>query len=297
MRENKKKKRRRRFGDRKDGRKLRTIPPMSRVSPYIMKKRSDAQNHFKDSFDISEAERLIKKKRAEGYKNIGILHIILAAYVRTVATRPGINRFISGQKIYARNNIEVVMVIKKEMSLSAPDTIIKAVFEPTDTLAQVYEKFNALVEKNIGYQHESSFDNTAKLFNYIPGLLLKFTIWFLNLLDYFGLLPGFLLKVSPFHGSLIITSMGSLGIPPIYHHLYDFGNLPIFFAYGAKRTQTVLNPDGKLEKKSFIDFTIVTDERICDGYYYASAFKLMKRYLLNPWVLENSPEAVIEDID
>lgn len=292
-----KNKRRRRFGDRKDGRKLRSIHPMSRISPYIMKRRSDAQNSFRDSFDITEAERLIKKKRAEGYKNIGILHIILAAYVRTVAIRPGINRFISGQKIYARNNIEVVMVIKKEMSLSAPDTIIKAFFSPTDTLTEVYEKFNELVEKNIGYKDESDFDNTAKLLNYIPGLFLKFTIWFLDLLDYFGLLPRFLTKVSPFHGSLIITSMGSLGIPPIYHHLYDFGNLPIFFSYGAKRTQTILTPDGKPEKKTYVDFTIVTDERICDGYYYASAFKILKRYLLNPGVLDTPPETVIEDID
>jgi len=40
----------------------------------------------------------------------------------------------------------------------------------------------------------------------------------LKLLDYFGLAPYSLIKVSPFHGSMFITSLGSLGIPPIYHH-------------------------------------------------------------------------------
>ena len=48
----------------------------------------------------------------------------------------------------------------------------------------------------------------------IPGVVLKFTVWLLRTLDYFGLLPQFLLEVSPFHGSLFLTSMGSLCIFP-----------------------------------------------------------------------------------
>jgi hypothetical protein len=42
---------------------------------------------------------------------------------------------------------------------------------------------------------------------------------------------------------------------------------------------------------------VTTDERICDGYYYASAFKMMKKLFENPRVLENPPETVVEDID
>ena len=45
------------------------------------------------------------------------------------------------------------------------------------------------------------------------------------------LVPKELTDLSPFHGSIFITSMGSLGIPPIYHHLYDFGNIPVFVAF------------------------------------------------------------------
>ena len=46
----------------------------------------------------------------------------------------------------------------------------------------------------------------------MPRLLLKFVVWFLKTLDYFGLLPAFLTDLSPFHGTVIFTSMGSLGI-------------------------------------------------------------------------------------
>ena len=50
----KKKKRRRRLGDRSDGRLLRTLAPAARISPYIMHIRSDSQNHFEEEIDITE---------------------------------------------------------------------------------------------------------------------------------------------------------------------------------------------------------------------------------------------------
>jgi pyruvate/2-oxoglutarate dehydrogenase complex dihydrolipoamide acyltransferase (E2) component len=121
-------------------------------------------------------------------------------------------------------------------------------------------------------------------------------VWLLKLLDYFGLLPRALTKVSPFHGSLFITNLGSLGIPPVYHHLYNFGNLPLFVALGAKRTEYVVNKDGEVEKRRLLDFTLVCDERICDGHYYATAFKKIKKILENPDQLLEAPEKIVADI-
>lgn len=295
--EKKPKRRRRRLGDRSDGRKLRTMDPMHRIMPYIMKRRSDAQNTYADSFDITAVDPFCRARVKEGMTNFGFLHVLLAAYVRMISQRPAVNRFVSGQKIYARHEIEVIMSVKKQMSLDGADTMISVVFEPTDTVYDVYRKFNDVVQQNVGNDEDSSFDTLAKVINFIPGLLLRWTVKFLNFLDYFGLLPRFLTRLSPFHGSMIVTSMGSLGIKPIYHHLYDFGNLPVFLAYGVKRTATTVEKDGSIVRKRYIDLKAVTDERICDGYYFASAFKLMKRYVENPELLTVPPEEVVEDID
>ena len=89
--------------------------------------------------------------------------------------------------------------------------------------------------------------------------------------------------------------MGSLGIPPIYHHLYNFGNIPVFVAFGTKRRVMELDESGNPVKRTYVDYNVVTDERICDGFAYASAFKLFRRYMNNPWMLDNPPEEVIED--
>jgi hypothetical protein len=291
------KKRKRRLGDRKEGRKLRTIDPMFRVMPYIMTRRSDSQNFFTEKLDITEAEKFCREQIRSGRKNFSILHVIIAAYIRVVSQRPAINRFVSGQKIYARNNIEVLMTIKKKMALDGEETCIKVVFEPTDTVFDVYDKFNKVVEENKGESEANNTEKMASILRHIPGWLLRCFMKLLNFLDYRGWLPKFILDLSPFHGSLIITSMGSLGIRPIYHHIYDFGNLPVFVAYGAKQQGVKMDDEGSVKKYRYIEMKVTTDERICDGYYFASAFKMVKKLFENPSVLENPPEKVIEDIE
>lgn len=286
------------WGDRTDGRRVRSLPPMAQVSPYIMVTRNTSTNYFTDSFELSHIERYVRQKRREGYTNFGVMHVLLAAYVRALARYPGLNRFLAGQKVYTHgDDIQFCMTIKKEMSSDSPDTVIKVHLSPKDTAMDVYNKVNVKIEEVKNTPLDSNFDNTAHVLTLIPGVFLKFTVWLLRTLDYFGMLPQFLLEVSPFHGSVFFTSMGSLGIPPIYHHLYDFGNLPVFGSFGCKRRSLEVQEDGTVVQKKYIDFKFCMDERIVDGFYYAAFFKHYKRIILHPEVLDNPPEEVVRDID
>lgn len=285
------------WGDRADGRLIRSTPAIDRISPYIMVNRTGANNLFSASVEITEVEKYVRRKRQEGLQGFGISHVIIAAYVRTIAKYPALNRFVAGQKVYSRGeDIVLSMTVKKELSLSSPDTVIKAHLSPYDTAEDVYRKFNAQVEEAKNTPLDSGTDNTAGLLAMIPGIVLKFVVWLLKTLDYFGLIPGFLLEISPFHGSAYFTSMASLGIPPVYHHLYDFGTIPVFCAFGRKRraTETV---DGEAVNRKYVDLKFNLDERICDGYYYASLIKHFVRILKNPSVLDQPPSVVEKDID
>ena len=286
---------RKRFGDRKEGRRLRTITPLMAFTPYIMKDRNDSCNYFEGEVDITETDRWLREQRRSGYKGIGMLHMFIAAYIRVVSHMPGLNRFVSGQRIYARNEILINMMVKYSVEPDSPETVAKVRFEPTDTIYDVYNKMNAAVEE-IRSSDSSGTEDTANVLMKFPRLILKFAVWLIRLADYFDWLPSSLLNVSPFHGSMILTDLGSLGIPAIYHHIYNFGNLPVFLAFGAKRTETGLNPDGQVVHRKFVDYKIVCDERICDGTYYASAFKYLRYYLKNPDELTRPPESVVEDI-
>ena len=288
----------RRRGDRNDGRRIRSKPPMDNIAPYIMVSKLGAANLFRDEFEIARTEKYILQKRKEGLKGFGLMHVLIAAYVRMISEKPAVNRFVAGQRLYARDDeIEINLTVKKEMTEAAPETVVKFTFDPRMTATEVYEIVKAGVEQNKTDSLDADMDSVAALLNYVPGVILKFIMWFLKLLDYFGLLPRALTKVSPFHGSMFITSMGSLGVPPVNHHLYDFGNLPIFIAFGPKKKRYTLEADGSISEKRYCEFTATVDDRICDGYTYAQAFKVMKKYVANPYLLDTPPEKVTYDIE
>jgi len=291
------KKRKKRFGDRRDGRRLRKLDPYNAMFPFIMKEKSEASNYFSETTEISEIEKFLRKKRIDGYPGIGLLHLFIAAYIRTAAQYPGINRFCSGQRIYAREHVEFMMTIKKRLRTDASETSVKIAFDRKETLTDVYNKLNAEINKVRVDDDDTKTDDLAAKFVKLPRGILRFTVGCLKLLDYFGILPKAIIDGSPFHGSVIMTDLGSIGLPAIYHHLYNFGNLPVFIAMGAKKKVYEMDSKGNVSPKRYIEFKVVVDERICDGFYFSQAFKYFKSMLRNPESLDQPPEEVVEDID
>ncbi len=286
------------WGDRFDGRRIRSLSPISTVGTYIMPERNQANVFFHDKLEITELEKYVRGKRAEGMEHFGMTEALLAAYVRTMSKYPAANRFIAGEKIYTRvKDMQFCMTVKKDMTLESPDTVIKVHLKPGDGVTDVYEKYQAvLTDVKKSMDLDSGFDGIAALFNHIPGVLLKFAVWFLKFLDYFGLLPRIILELSPFHGSIFFTSMGSLGIQPVFHHLYNFGNLPIFLAFGRKYKVNETQDDGTVVTRKYMDYTFNVDERIVDGFYYAQVIKYFHKLLLHPERLDDPEMEINEDI-
>lgn len=289
--------RRRRMGDRKEGRLLRSLPGYSKFIPYIMPQRNDRLINYEESFEVTEVDRCLRKLRVDGYKGIGMLHFMIAVYVRGLSMMPGVNRFVAGRRIYARDNIEILMTVKRTLTLNATETTIKVTFEPTDTLLDVYRKMNEAIDEIKSSDETNGTEDFADTVAKLPRFLLRFMVWVLRVMDYFGWVPQSLLNVSPFHGSMYITDLGSLRIGPVYHHIYNFGTVPCFIAFGAKRHAYELNRNSEVEDHKYVDCKFVLDEGIVDGHYWAN-FLLAFRYMFqHPDVLISAPSKVVEDIN
>lgn len=284
----------RRFGDRKDGYKLRKADPFFRVIPYIMKKRSDSQVFFEDRIYLEEIDKLIRYLRTEGH-SAGFLHVIIATMVRTISQRPKINRFVAGKKIYARKEISFSITIKKSMDDDSEETTIKIKFKPTDTIYDVINNVNEQIDKNKGEDTKNNTDKAAKFFTYFPGFLINWLINFLRFLDAHGKLPKFITDLSPFHSSIFITDLGSIGMKGVYHHIYNIGTNTMFIAFGTKSKEQYIDQDNKVTIKKSMDLKVVVDERVVDGYYFAKSIRLAKRILADPMQLLLPPNEVIID--
>lgn len=286
----------RRFGDRKEGRLLRSLPAFAKFVPFIMPTRNDACNQYEESFEVSDVDRRLRKLRVDGYKGIGILHFIIAAYIRGVSMLPGMNRFVVGRRIYARDNIEVVMTVKRSLAIDATETTIKVVFEPTDTIFDVYRKMSEKIDEIKTVEGNNNTEDVAEAMCKAPRFLLRFALTILRIMDYFGWLPQSLLDASPFHGSMIITDLGSLRIGPIYHHIYNFGTLPVFISFGAKRHAYELDRHGNMVDRKYVDCKFVMDERTVDGHYYAQFLQAFRYICQHPEIVETPPTKVVEDV-
>lgn len=286
-----------RFGDRKDGWLLTKLDPISKIIPYIMRTRNDAQVFFEDSIDMSKSDLFIRNYRKEYKEVIGYMHIVIASMVRLMAERPKVNRFVIGGKIYARKEIAISLIIKKSMTLEGEEAAIKIIFPPDATLPEIVKKINDVIKTNKIIETENESDILAKVLSVLPSFIVSSFVRLVSLLDRLGLIPKSIHKASPFHTSIFITNVGSLGIKPVDHHIYNFGTTSIFLSLGAKRRENVLNDDGSINKLSMMDLKINVDERICDGFYYASTFKLARKYFSNPELLMEKPSCIVKDND
>lgn len=281
------------FSKRADGRRIKTLLPYYKMVPYIMKDRVDSQVYFEDEISIDGIEEYIKKKKEEGIK-ISHMDVVLAAISRTILEKPRLNRFIMNRRIYARNELSISLAIVKRLSEEDyVDTTVKFKIKPEDTIFTIAKQEQEVVAENKKPSEKNITDVLAKVITSLPNWLIKFVMWIITVLDNHNMLPKSIIEASPFHTSIFLTNLGSVGIDSIFHHIYNFGTTSGFLAMGGRKERIKNYKTGETEK--YMTFRFVMDERICDGYYYAKAFQVFRRYILNPKLLEEPCENYKED--
>lgn len=285
------------FNKRPDGRAIKDLEPMQMIMPYVMKTRTDSMNMYEDTFACEPMDAYIKEKAAEGI-NLSYMHIIIAAVVRLIALRPQLNRFCMNGKIYARPKIWVSFVVHPTLRDESVGTTIKLCFEGTETILEIAEKINeAIANETINRKGENGTDKLLRtLMKKIPGPFIKFVVNTLLWMDKHNIMPKAIIELSPFHTSFFITNLKSLGINHIYHHTYEFGTTGLFFAMGKEKVVPVYKGNEVVPEKQ-MGFGLVSDERFCDGLYFALSLRKLRRFMQNPSVLEKPLDKKVEDVE
>ncbi len=283
------------FGKRPDGRVIRNIEPLQMIMPYIMKTRTDSMNMYEDTFDCAGMDHYIKSKENEGLK-LSYMDILIAAIVRVIALRPQLNRFVMNGRIYARPKIWVSFVVHPTLEDASTGTTIKLCFNGTETIQEIAKVVNAAIEKETTKRtQENGTDKLARALTRVPSPLIKLGVNTLMWLDKHSLLPKAIIDLSPFHTSFFITNLKSLGINYIHHHTYNFGTTGLFFAMGKEKTLPIIKGNELVHQKH-MGFGLVSDERFCDGLYFAMSLRLLRKIMRNPALLETPLDKKIEDV-
>ena len=276
---------------RKDGRKIKTIDPMYKLISHIMVERCDAMNMIELTVQQDPIRKYIRRKKDEGY-TFSHLAVVLAAYIRTIAEYPFLNRFVVNKTLYARNEVAIGMVVLKPGETEG--TMNKMYFKPDMTIYQVQEVLDEYINTNRGAGKTNSTDKLMATLLSIPGLA-RVGVNFIKWVDKHGWLPKSVIDASPFHCTMTITNLASIGTNYIFHHVYNFGTTSMVMAMGNTREDPVKR-HGEIVFDKVIPIGLVMDERIAEGVQFAMACRKLQSILQDPEVLEQPPAEVKEDI-
>ncbi|NLB90939.1 MAG: 2-oxo acid dehydrogenase subunit E2 [Clostridiales bacterium] len=282
------------FGFRPDGKRVQLADPIVRMTPYIMPQRSDAQVFLNHSIDFEPLARYIADQSHKGNK-ITFMQIIIAAYVRAVSQHPEVNRFVMNKQLYSRKELTCSFTLLRDMSdQSISENAVKISFDPSDTIYDVQKRVDKAITEGRPEDEVNATLKTASVALSFP-FLPNFIVGGIRLLDRYGLLPKAVIDISPFHTSMYLTNMASIGMHSVNHHLYNFGTTGIFLSMGSIERKLVLESNGEVSRKRLLPIGITADERVCAGAIYARLFSTMLHHINRPHLLETPPEEVFYD--
>ncbi len=283
------------FGNRKDGTKVKTMDPLIKIVPHIMCTRNDSQNQYLIETRVEVLDEFIERERQKGV-SFSYFNIIIAALVRVFKERPELNRFIMNGRTYQRDYITVSVTVKKVLKDDGAETTVKIPFKGSENIYEVKKIMDdVILEAQKPEVTSRGIDVALKFFNSLPNWFLKMSIGFLKWCDKMGYLPASIVGkygFSPFHTSIFITNLKSIKLDYLYHHLYNFGTTGLFISIGKEKLQPVVNEEtGEIEVGKVLKMGFVSDERFVDGLYYANTLKVLRKYLSNPDLLLENPNA------
>ena len=278
----------RRFGDRRDGRWIKDVPGLTTIMMHMMPKRTAAEVYVNEKIDVTELLRFLEKKNAAhpDYKTT-LMHCFIVAIARMIKERPKMNRFIQGRRMYERFDISLSFVAKRRFTDHAEEALMFFVPKDEDDLDSLSYRIAGQVKETKKSEHSTGgIDSTIDAFAKIPRLLLMPVIGIIRAMDFWGVNPKALTDGDTNYSTVLLTNLGSIKGPAVYHHLNDYGTNSIVVAIGTMHKEEMVMPDGHKEIRDVVEIGATLDERIADGFYFVRSLKLVKHIFANPELLD-----------
>jgi hypothetical protein len=260
---------------RPDADRIRDLPRLRRFMPFISPRRNDSLVLYRTEVELDAANAFLTKinETRPPEMPMTIFHLYLRAAALAIQERPGVNRFVSGGRLWQRNHVAITFSAKRSMEEGAPVVSVKRIFPAGESLAEMVDDILEDVHARRRGREVTS-DKEVKLALEFPGFLIRAGLWLLDKANHWNLLPRQMIDDDPLFASLFVANLGSVGLGAGFHHLWEYGTCSLFGVVGGFRERS----DG-VEVMN-VDYTY--DERVEDGLYAGITLERLKEKLENP---------------
>ena len=286
-------KRKKKFGDRRDARKIK-MPAMMRLLTYLTD-RQDADVYMNKKIDVTDLVKYMKEKKKDN-PDITYFHAFSIAISKVIYNRPKLNRYIINHKCYERNDVILTFTAKVDFSDEAKEVMSLIKVDEHDNINTLSDKIKEKVDGFRKSKKQNSTDDSLDILDKLPSWMLKFFVApVAKFMDRHDLLPKSLNNDLIYNSTVILSNLGSIKCGAIYHHLTNFGTNGILVTIGDIHKEQMVMPNGKVEIRDVVEFGINLDERIADGVYFSKAINLLDYIFKNPKTLEDDANTKIEE--
>src|SRR5512133_930358 len=166
---------------RSDGAPVPGLPAVRRIMPYLLRTKAESFVLHDVVYDLSRARPWLKTYNRAHEERATLFHLFAYACTRALQLRSGLNRFVSGGRIYQRREVSFAFVAKEEMSDGGALVTIKIVVPPDDPFPEFVHRMTAAVAR--GRAGSRGIDREVSLVMRLPGPVIRFAVWLAKTLD------------------------------------------------------------------------------------------------------------------
>lgn len=249
------------FGRRADATQVRDLSMLRRFMPFVSPRRNESLVYFDGEIEVEAALRFLEERnlhRADERK-MTLFHLYLRSTAMAFHSRPNLNRFTKGGRLWQRKGVWLTFSAKQEIVEGADLLTVKREFPEHESLDEMTDAVLDGLTRQRGGEKTTSDKEVKLALEFLPPFLIRVGMGLLHLADHFGLLPKAMIDSDPMYTSVFVANLGSLNMDPGYHHLWEHGTCPIFAMLGRMKRRE----DGV----RVLPVRYTFDERIEDGLY------------------------------
>jgi len=259
------------------------VHPLRRIMPFLLPTKNGAFVLFEQHVNVAPAKEFLADVNAgrPPERAVTLFHLVLRAIGKALAEYPRLNRFVAGSRIYDRRGIWLSFSAKQRLERDAPLFTAKIRFEPAETLDAMVDRIRAVLGEGRSGR-ETAVEKEVNTFLRLPAPALRLGVRIVSRLDAWGVLPARFVDPDPLYASAFVANLGSVGLEAAYHHLFEYGTIPIFVTLGRVHRAPVVLPDGSVGSREIFTLRYTYDERVEDGFYAARALERLQACLEEP---------------
>jgi pyruvate dehydrogenase E2 component (dihydrolipoamide acetyltransferase) len=244
----------------------------------------DSQVYCEIRVNAGPALQKIKEISVSSKQKITMTHFMGKLMGKVLKDVPDLNSLVGRNNIYPRRDVDIFFQVSLD-DTELSGHVVRSI--DAKSLPDIAQELTDTVVK-IRSGEDQVFKKIKQSWNVIPTFMAKCVLDLISFVSYTLNIniKGTNIPKDCF-GSMMITNIGSLGFSSAFVPIGPYTRIPLILALGKAELRPVCLEDGSVTSEQQVSLCFTFDHRVMDGAQGAKMSHAIKKYMLNPDLLDS----------